>query len=41
MEADVRRGDWTDPNLGRVTLGEWAHEYLGTIVHLRAVTQGD
>jgi integrase len=41
MEADVRRGEWVDPALGRVTFGEWATEYLGTIVHLRAVTQGD
>ena len=41
MEADVRRGDWADPGLGRVTFGEWASEFLGTIVHLRAVTQGD
>jgi integrase len=41
MEADVRRGDWADPGLGRVTFGEWADEYLRTIVHLRAVTQGD
>ncbi|MCA1692186.1 MAG: tyrosine-type recombinase/integrase [Actinobacteria bacterium] len=41
MEADVRRGDWADPGRGRVTFGEWTHEFLGTIVHLRAVTQGD
>jgi hypothetical protein len=41
MEADVRRGEWTDPGLGRVTFAEWADEYLRTIVHLRAVTQGN
>lgn len=41
MEADVRRGDWVDPALRRTTLADWADEYLGTIVHLRAVTQGD
>ena len=41
MEADVRRGEWADPGLGRVTFAEWADEYLRTIVHLRAVTQGD
>lgn len=41
MEADVRRGEWSDPALGRVTFAEWTDEYLGTIVHLRAVTQGD
>ncbi|MGI9022605.1 MAG: tyrosine-type recombinase/integrase [Acidimicrobiales bacterium] len=41
METDVRRGEWVDPGLGRVTFDEWAAEYLRTIVHLRAVTQGD
>lgn len=41
METDVRRGEWVDPGLSRVTFGEWAAEYLQTIVHLRAVTQGD
>lgn len=33
MEADVRRGEWMDPALGRVTFMEWADEYLGTIVN--------
>ncbi len=41
METDVRSGEWVDPGLSRVTFGEWAAEYLGTIVHLRAVTQGN
>ncbi len=41
METDVRRGDWIDPRLARTTFGEWANEYLTTIVHLRAITQGD
>ena len=41
METDVRRGEWVDPGLSRVTFGEWATEYLSTIVHLRAITQGD
>jgi integrase len=41
METDVRRGEWVDPRLARTTFGEWAAEYLTTIVHLRAVTRGD
>lgn len=41
MEVDVRRGDWVDPRLGRTTFGEWAAEYLTTIVHLRNVTRVD
>jgi len=41
MEADIRRGDWVDPRLGRTTFADWAEEYLGTIVHLRNVTRGD
>ena len=40
-EADLRRGEWIDPRLGRTTFGTWAAEYLGAIVHLRAVTRGD
>ena len=41
VETDLRRGDWIDPRLARTTFGEWAKEYLATIVHLRAVTRGD
>lgn len=41
MESDIRRGEWVDPKLARTTFGEWATEYLTTIVHLRAVTRGD
>jgi integrase len=41
MEVDVRRGDWVDPRLSRTTFGEWAAEYLTTIVHLRNVTRVD
>lgn len=40
-EADIRRGEWIDPRLSRVTFDQWADEYLATIVHLRAVTRGD
>jgi integrase len=41
MESDLRRGEWIDPKLARITFGAWAEEYLTTIVHLRNVTQGD
>src|SRR5947209_14503472 len=41
METDLQRGDWIDPRRGRTTFGKWAAAYLGTIVHLRAVTRGD
>jgi integrase len=40
-EADLRRGEWVDPRLARVTFAEWAADYLTTIVHLRNVTRGD
>jgi hypothetical protein len=41
MESDLRRGEWIDPKLARITFGAWAEEYLTTIVHLRNVTRGD
>jgi hypothetical protein len=40
-EADVRRGEWVDPRLARVTFGERAADYLTTIVHLRTITRRD
>lgn len=40
-EAELRRGDWVDPRLGRVTFGQWAADYLTTIVHLRSITRSD
>lgn len=41
MESDLRRGDWVDPKLSRTTFGEWATEFLRTIVHLRDITRAD
>jgi integrase len=41
MEVDIRRGEWIDPRLGRITFSEWTDAYLGTIVHLRNVTRSD
>lgn len=37
-EASIRRGVWTDPDAGRVTLGEWAEHWLGHQPHLRPKT---
>ena len=39
IEVDKSRGDWVDPRLGRITLGEWTEEYLSTITNLRASTR--
>ncbi len=38
-EADLQRGDWADPALGRLTLAEWADEWMATTVHLRVKTR--
>jgi len=40
-EADLRRGEWIDPRLARVTFGQWSTDYLTTIVHLRNITRRD
>jgi integrase len=39
IEVDKSRGDWVDPRLGRITLGEWTEEYLSTITNLRPSTR--
>jgi integrase len=39
IQADMARGEWSDPRLGRVTLGRWADEWLATTVHLKAKTR--
>lgn len=39
LEADVARGEWRDPRLGRVTLAEWADTWLATTVHLAPKTR--
>lgn len=31
LESDRRRGRWIDPAAGRVTVGEWAGRWLGTL----------
>jgi integrase len=37
--ADRVRGDWVDPQKGRVTFGEWSDQYLATRAHLKASTR--
>ena len=37
--ADVLRGDWIDPKLGRMTFREWEERWETTIVHLRPRTR--
>jgi Phage integrase, N-terminal SAM-like domain len=39
VEADLARGEWADPRLGRTTFGEWADRWLDTTVNLRANTK--
>lgn len=39
VEVDKARGDWVDPRLGRITLGEWTEEYLSTVTNLRPSTR--
>ena len=37
--ADVVRGQWADPQLGKVTFGQWAKQWQATTVHLRPTTR--
>jgi integrase len=39
VEADLVRGEWADPRLGRTTFGEWVDRWLDTTVNLRANTK--
>jgi hypothetical protein len=39
VEADMLRGEWADPRLGRTTFGEWADRWLDSTVNLRANTK--
>ena len=38
MKADVQRGVWFDPKLGRRRIGEWVREWSSTRVNLRPST---
>src|SRR5215218_2882859 len=35
VEADLLRGSWADPKLGRVTFGEWVEQWRPTTANLR------
>jgi integrase len=39
VEADLHRGTWTDPKLGRITLTEWADRWQQTTTNLRPTTR--
>jgi integrase len=39
VEADIARGDWLDPGLGRETFGDWAGRWLPTIAALTPKTR--
>jgi integrase len=38
IEADLERGDWRDPRLGRITFAEWVDFYLDASNHKRPTT---
>jgi hypothetical protein len=38
VEADLLRGSWADPKLGRVTFGEWVEQWRPTTANLRPGT---
>jgi len=39
VEADITRGEWLDPRLGRQTFGEWADRWVPTIAGLTPKTR--
>jgi integrase len=39
VEADKLRGTWTDPRLGKITVGEWLPTWEASRVHLRPSTR--
>jgi integrase len=39
VEADITRGDWHDPKLGRTTLTEWERRWWPTTANLRPSTR--
>jgi hypothetical protein len=38
VEADLLRGSWADPKLGRVTFGGWVEQWRPTTANLRPGT---
>jgi len=41
VETDKLRGEWHDPRLARVTVAEWAEEWIATAAHLKPKTRDD
>jgi integrase len=39
VEADLHRGAWADPKLGRITLTEWVKRWQATTTNLRPTTR--
>ena len=39
VEADITRGEWLDPQLGRETFGDWADRWAPTIAGLTPKTR--
>jgi len=39
QSADMQRGDYSDPQLGRISLEQWAEEWIATTVHLKPKTR--
>jgi integrase len=39
VEADLHRGAWADPKLGRITLTEWSKRWQATTTNLRPTTR--
>ena len=39
VEADISRGEWLDPGLGKETFGDWARRWLPTIAALTPKTR--
>jgi hypothetical protein len=39
VEADLSRGQWSDPRLGRTSFAEWAARWEATTVNLRSNTR--
>lgn len=39
VEADISRGEWSDPRLRRIRMADWAEEWLATTVHLKPKTR--
>jgi len=37
--ADLARGEWTDPKLGRMTFAEWVEEWEKTLHHLKPTSK--